>query len=71
MTQEKALVQVVHHMTGPTAGSSLVDSTAVFINGQNNSQPTTRNCVQNGCFSKGSGDLPQGRNFNRGLLVSK
>ena len=60
------------YVKGCTAGSSLVDSTAVFTNGQTDSQSTTRHGPRNRCVNERMGsEPPQGRNFDRGLLVSK
>ena len=60
------------YVKGCTAGSSLVDSTAVFTNGQTDSQSTSRHGPRNRCVNKRMGsEPPQGRNFDRGSLVSK
>ena len=60
------------YVKGCTAGSSLVDSTAVFTNGQTDSQFTTRHGPRNRCVNERMGsEPPQGRNFDRGSLVSK
>ena len=56
-----------------TAGSSLVESTAIFTNGYTDSQPTTRHGPRKRCVNEEMGSEPPqaGRNFDRGSLVSK
>ena len=49
-----------------------MDSTAVFTNGQTDSRSTTRHGPRNRCVNERMGsEPPQGRNFDRGSLVTK